>query len=97
HFISGMFGTTTPAPAPSAPEARAINESAAEARQIDGFLGGLTIAPVPASGIVDVTYTGSSPVVVARYANAIAKSYVDQNLELKSTAVKDVAEWLSPR
>ncbi|HYM22763.1 MAG TPA: Wzz/FepE/Etk N-terminal domain-containing protein, partial [Vicinamibacterales bacterium] len=96
HAISDLFGTSAPKPA-SVPEARAVNESAAEARQIDGFLGGMSVTPVPSSGIVDVTYTGSSPVTVARYANAIAKAYVDQNLEQKSTAVKDVSDWLSQR
>lgn len=95
HAVSDLFAS--PTPRTNAPEARAVNESAAEARQIDGFLSGMTVAPVPSSGIVDVTYTGTSPVTVARYANAIAKSYVDQNLELKSTAVKDVSDWLSQR
>src|ERR1051325_2209218 len=95
HFVTGLFSTQAPKSAPT--EARAVNESAAEARQIDGFLGGLTIAPVPSSGIVDVTYTGTSPVTVARFANAVAKAYVDQNLEVKSKAVKEVSDWLSER
>src|SRR5262249_8825987 len=67
QFATGLLGPNTPKP--TGIEARAVNESAAEARQIDGFGGGLTVTPVPASGIVDLTYTGSNPVTVARYAN----------------------------
>src|SRR5579862_3818586 len=59
HFVSGLFGSPAPKPTTLTPEARAVNESAAEARQIDGFLGGLAISPQAGSGIVDVTYTGS--------------------------------------
>jgi len=95
NFVTGLIESS--APKPTGIEARAVTESAAEARQIDGFGSGLTVSPLPSSGIVDVTYTGSNPVTVARYANAVAKAYVDQNLEVKSKAVKDVSDWLSER
>jgi polysaccharide biosynthesis transport protein len=93
-LIGTVLGRPPAASVPSSPEA---NESAAEARQIDGFLSGLRVMPIAGSGIVDVTYTSSNPLVTAQYSNALAREYVNQNLELKFDASKEVSDWLAER
>jgi capsular exopolysaccharide synthesis family protein len=72
-------------------------ETMAEARQIDGFLGGLRIAPVGGSSLVDVTYVSLDPATAARHANALAQAYVDENLAGKSTLSQEASDWLSAR
>ena len=93
--LTDLIGVTTPA-APPVVE-RGADETTAEARQIDGFVAGLTIAPVPGSGIVDVIYTSGDPAAAAQYANALVKEFVEQNLEFKSVASREVSDWLADR
>jgi uncharacterized protein involved in exopolysaccharide biosynthesis len=73
------------------------NESLAEARQIDGFLGGLRINPVGGSSLVDVTYVSVDPVTAASYANALAQEYIDESLANRSNLNQEAADWLSAR
>lgn len=95
-LVVGFFGASasTSASADGSPE---DEQTAAEARQIEGFLSGVGVSPVPGSSIVDISYTSTDPVLTARYANALARQYVDQSLEQKSLATKEVSEWLSER
>ena len=85
--------------APPAPvEQRAtIDETAAQSARIDTFLGGLTILPVRNSRIVEVRYASTDPAFAAAAANAVASSYIQQNMEFKFSASKDAVDWLSER
>jgi succinoglycan biosynthesis transport protein ExoP len=71
-------------------------ETPAEAAQISAFLAGL-ILPPPQTGLMEIGYRSSDPVLAARYANAITQSYIDLTIETRSTAGRDVAEWLAAR
>jgi succinoglycan biosynthesis transport protein ExoP len=85
----------TDAPPPAAPAS--VDETAAQSSRIDEFLGGVTIAPVRNSRIVEILYASSDPVFAAAAANTVAKTYIEQNLELKFSASKDAADWLTDR
>ena len=50
--------------------------------------------PVRNSRIVEILYTSSDPVFAAAAANAVAKAYIEQNMEFKFSASKDAADWL---
>lgn len=86
---------TQPPPSPAAPDRN--GETAAQSARIDEFLGGLSIVPVRNSRIVEIRYSSSDPVFAAAAANALAKAYIDQNMEFRFNASKDAADWLSSR
>jgi polysaccharide biosynthesis transport protein len=82
--------------APSSPPA-APGENAVQSARIDALLGGLTVAPIRTSRLVDVRYASPDPALATRVANAWAKAYIQQNLEFKFSASKDASDWLSQR
>lgn len=91
QMVSGAPAHRTP------PTSRAPSESDAEARQIDAFLSGLVVTPIPNSRLIDLKYRSSDPQIAADYANAIARQYIDQNLEFKFLATKEATDWLAAR
>jgi len=90
-FIKGFF--EGPPKPPSAAELAATQQ----ARAIDAVIGNLRIIPVEESRLVDVAYSSSDPQLAARMANAIARAYIEQNLESKFVAARDATEFLNDR
>jgi capsular exopolysaccharide synthesis family protein len=78
-------------------EAPLPDETKVQSAKIDRFLGSLDVAPVKNSRLVDVTYTSEHPELAARVANALAKAYIDQNLEFKFLSTKEATDWLAQR
>ena len=85
-----VFGKPQPAPR----EARTVGESEAEAALVDTFLGALTVLPVRNSRLVDLRFVSTEPTLAADMANALAKAYIQQNLEYKFNTSKDASAWL---
>jgi exopolysaccharide transport family protein len=75
----------------------ASGETVQQSRVIDRFLDNLTVSPIRNSRLVDVRYRSSDPELAARIANAIARSYIEQNLEYKFLASKEASDWLGER
>jgi succinoglycan biosynthesis transport protein ExoP len=96
-FARASFPDDAEAPAPPTAAQRAGNETGRQSGRIDEFLGGLTIAPVRASRIVEVKYSSTDPVFAAAAANAVVKAYIQQNMEAKFTTSKDAADFLGDR
>lgn len=108
RFVAGLFGRDIPAPA-SAPPSDAVpaaaeggsgddgrvQETAAEARVIDALLRRLLIAPVRNSRLVDVNVRSRDPALAAKMANALADSYIEQNLDSKLGTAKQANDWLA--
>jgi capsular exopolysaccharide synthesis family protein len=86
-----------PATATSTEEHRNANETARQSARIDEFLGSLSIVPVRNSQIVEVRYSSTDPQFAAAAANAVAKAYIQQNMEYKFSTSKDAADWLGDR
>jgi capsular exopolysaccharide synthesis family protein len=78
-------------------EPRPEGETPAQSGLIDEFLGGLSVVPVRNSRIVEIRYTSSDPEFAAHAANALAKAYIQQSLELRFNTSKEAADWLSER
>ena len=72
-------------------------ETSEQSRTIDRFLDNLTISPIRNSRLVDIKYQLADPELAMRVVNAIAKNYIDQNLEYKFTASKEASDWLGDR
>jgi succinoglycan biosynthesis transport protein ExoP len=75
----------------------AADETSAQSRAIDTFLGHLTIAPIRNSRLVDVKYQLPDPALATSIVNALAHNYIEQNLEYKFMASKEASDWLGAR
>ena len=84
------------------------HEDLAEAKRlapyVGAILGGLKVDPVKETRglyketrLIDITYTHTDPEVAARVVNAIAKTYVFNNLEKKGETNTTTAEFLEKR
>jgi capsular exopolysaccharide synthesis family protein len=89
-FITSLFGTK---PA----ETTNAGETSEQSPVIDRFLDNLTVSPIRNSRLVDLKYQLSEPDLAMRISNAIAKSYIEQNLEYKFTTSKEASDWLGDR
>jgi succinoglycan biosynthesis transport protein ExoP len=84
--------------APTPPETESKDgETTAQSMRIDEFLGGLSIVPVRNTRIVEIRYSSTDPVWTAQAANALAKTYIQQNMESKFNSSKEATDWLSDR
>ncbi|MEO8683188.1 MAG: polysaccharide biosynthesis tyrosine autokinase, partial [Vicinamibacterales bacterium] len=93
RWVGGLFAGSSKVEA----ETPGATESATQSRAIDAFLRGLTVAPVRNSRLVDVSYRSSDPEISSRVANALAKQYIEQNLEFKFLATKEATDFLNAR
>jgi succinoglycan biosynthesis transport protein ExoP len=82
------------APEPGIPDA---GETSSQSKAIDAFLKKLTVSPVRNSRIVDVKFEAKDPELAGRVVNALAKGYIDQNLEFKFMSTKEASDWLGER
>jgi polysaccharide biosynthesis transport protein len=72
-------------------------ETAEQARAIDAFLTRLTVSPIRNSRLVDLKFRLPDPELAARVVNALARNYIEQNLEYRFVASKEASDWLSDR
>ena len=72
----------------------AVNETTAQSRTIDRFLARLTVSPIRNSRLVDVRFRSADPALSANVTNALAKAYIEQNLEFKFLSSKEATDWL---
>jgi capsular exopolysaccharide synthesis family protein len=82
------------APAPIAPPTGG-DETAWQSDRIDAFIGGLSVAPVRNSRLVNVRYRSADPVFASRAANALADAYIAQGLSFRALASQDANSFLS--
>lgn len=94
QWVSELFGGD---PAPKANQIAAADETAAQSRAIDAFLGRLFVAPVRNSRLVDVRYRLPDPALATQIVNTLATSYIEQNLEYKFLSSQEASAWLSDR
>jgi capsular exopolysaccharide synthesis family protein len=88
---TGSDGAGT-AGTPGTPEA---GETERQSAAIDALLGGLTIAPIRNSRLIDVRYESADPKIAAAVPNALAKQYIEQNLEYRFLSSKEASDWLN--
>lgn len=88
-WVASLVGSTS-----TEPEAPGTNETAAQVKTIDAFVGRLTVTPVRNSRLVEVSFRSQDPKLAASVANTVAKSYIDQNLDFRFTATRDASAWL---
>src|SRR5262245_10547966 len=73
------------------------DETAAQSRAIDVFIGRLAVVPIRASRLVDLKYELPDPVMATSIVNTLARKYIEQSLEYKFMASKEASDWLGQR
>jgi len=79
---------------PGESEAPPKDETAGESAAIGAFLGGLEIAPVKGTRLVEIIYSSPDPAYAALAANTVAQEYVQQNLDSKLQNTNSTLDWL---
>ena len=69
-------------------------EDGIDSSLVDGFLQRVTVAPQQKSRLVSVSFSSYDPDVAAKVTDAIAKSFIDLNIESKFEATQQAREWL---
>ena len=97
--LAGMLGRTSAGThrQENGAEPTAVDETAAQSRAIDLFLDRLTVAPIRNSRLVDIKYRSPDATLATSIVNALAKNYIEQNLEYKFTSSKEASDWLGER
>ena len=80
--------------APATVEPPRIDETPDESALVSAFIGRVSVEPVRASRLVDVSFQGTDPQFAALAANTLVDEYVQQNVDLKTQATKNMIEWL---
>jgi succinoglycan biosynthesis transport protein ExoP len=75
----------------------AADETAAQSHAIDLFLDRLTVAPIRNSRLVDIRFRSPDATLSTNIVNAVAKNYIEQNLEYKFMSSKEASDWLGER
>ena len=75
----------------------AVDETAAQSSAIDAFASQLTVSPIRNSRLVDVKYRHPDPALATSIVNALARNYIEQNLEYRFMASKEANDWLGAR
>ncbi|HEY3383856.1 MAG TPA: polysaccharide biosynthesis tyrosine autokinase [Vicinamibacterales bacterium] len=75
----------------------ASDETPGQSRVIEAFLKHITVSPIRNSRLVDVTFESTDAQLAARAANAMARSYIEQNLEYRFLSSKEASDWLGQR
>lgn len=82
--------TPTVAAAPAPP-------SDPEAELVSRFLNRLTVAPVPTTHLVNLSFEAHDPRLAAAVVDTLARHYIDLSLEMRFATVQDALDWLNKR
>jgi capsular exopolysaccharide synthesis family protein len=95
RVVNTITGPDDPPPPPADTALAEPTETADQARVIQGFLSRLTIVPVRNSRLVDVRFRSTQPALAAAVPNALAKAFIERNLQFKFLASKEASDWLA--
>jgi succinoglycan biosynthesis transport protein ExoP len=95
-LIARLLGTVASSSG-TGPHGATGGETLEQSRAIDRFLSNLTVSPIRNSRLVDLKYRLPDPELATRVVNALAKNYIEQNLEYKFVASKEASDWLNER
>ena len=98
-WFGGLLGRSVSAAGPvdklrAAPDGA---ETVEQSRAIDRFLRNLIVSPIRNSRLVDVKYRLDDPALASQIVNAVAKTYIEQDLEYKFVTSKGASDWLGER
>lgn len=66
-----------------------------EVQLIGRFRGGLNVAPIRSSRLVEVKYDSTDPKLAADIVNALAETYIENNFRKKYESTMQASQWMS--
>ncbi len=70
-------------------------DSALQTAMLGAFRGGLSIASVPATRILEIHYSSHNPKLAAQIVNQLIESYIEQNLKARFESTSQTSAWLT--
>jgi capsular exopolysaccharide synthesis family protein len=70
-------------------------DSAQQTALLGAFRGGLSIASVPATRILEIHYSSQNPKLAAQIVNQLIDSYIEQNLRARFESTAQTSAWLT--
>jgi capsular exopolysaccharide synthesis family protein len=70
-------------------------DSAQQTGLLGAFRGGLSIASVPATRILEIHYSSHNPQLAAQIVNQLIDSYIEQNLKARFESTAQTSAWLT--
>lgn len=71
------------------------NDSARVSSLLGAFKGGLRVALIPNTRIIEIHYVSADPQLAASVVNTLANTYVEQNFKTKFESTMQASDWLS--
>jgi succinoglycan biosynthesis transport protein ExoP len=71
------------------------NDSSRTSALLGGFRGGLRVALIPNTRIIEIHYSSTDPQLAANAVNTLAATYVEQNFKTKFESTMQASDWLS--
>jgi capsular exopolysaccharide synthesis family protein len=93
--IGGALASVTSLFRAKSAAAAAADETVAQSAAVDRLLDDLSVNPVRNSRMVEVAFRSADPRRSAEVANALAKAYIQRNLEFKFMSSKEASDWLA--
>ncbi|MCM8799410.1 MAG: polysaccharide biosynthesis tyrosine autokinase [Candidatus Omnitrophica bacterium] len=62
---------------------------------VGAFLGGVVVVPIEGTQIIKIGYRGIEPLKVAKFANALAQNYIQQDIDRRISGIASAESWLA--
>lgn len=72
-------------------------EDQEQARVVDAFMSKLSIEPIRNTQLVKINFESTDPRLAAQVSNAMAKAYIDSQMEARIAMTEQAAVWLTER
>jgi len=89
------FGGSSPIKQPALAPDPLQQDSARTTALLNGFKGGLSVASIPNTRIIEIRYRSSDPQLASNAVNTLASTYVEQNFKTKFESTMQASDWLS--
>jgi polysaccharide biosynthesis transport protein len=71
------------------------DDTQAQTQMLSKFRSGLRVLPVPRTRIIEIHYTSPDPKLAAAIANAVADTYIQENMRTKFETTMQTSDWIS--
>src|SRR5262249_47280608 len=89
------FTTVKPEPEPVMPGSNMQPDPALAAGLLGAFRGGLNVQLVPSTRLIQVSYTHPNPQFATEAANALVRTFIEENFRTKYASASQTSDWLS--
>ena len=90
--FAGKEATTSSSNVPTTNSPRTLGR---EAQLLGIFHANLKVIPIPNTSIIEIRYSSPDPRLAAETANAVADTFIEQNIKARFESTMQAANWLS--